>query len=72
MSFLFNPHDRMIVVGAQLYGPSNKIVLRLALDTGSSRTMVAIAPLVTVGYEPALAGDVFGSPLRRALHPCPD
>ena len=57
MSFIFNPHHRMIVVGAQLHGPSGRIVVRLALDTGSSRTMVAIAPLVTAGYDPALAGD---------------
>lgn len=57
MSFIFNPHHRLIVVGAQLHGPSSRVVLRLALDTGSSRTMVGIAPLVTAGYDPALMGD---------------
>jgi hypothetical protein len=57
LSFIFNPHHGLIVVGAQLHGPSGRIVLRLALDTGASRTMVAVAPLVTAGYVPALVGD---------------
>jgi hypothetical protein len=57
VSFIFNPHHGVIVVGARLYGPSNSIVLRLALDTGASTTMVGIAPLVTAGYDPALMGD---------------
>jgi len=57
VSFLFNPHHRLIVVGAQLHGPSSSIFLRLALDTGASTTLVGIAPLVTAGYDPALMGD---------------
>lgn len=57
MSFLFNPHHGLIVVGAELYGPSRSIVLRLALDTGASTTMISIAPLATAGYDPALVGE---------------
>jgi hypothetical protein len=57
VSFICNPHNGSIVVGAQLHGPSSSIVLRLALDTGSSTTMVAIAPHVTAGYDPALMAD---------------
>lgn len=57
MSFIFNPHHGLIVVGAELHGPSGSIVLRLALDTGASTTMISIAPLVTAGYDPALAGE---------------
>lgn len=57
MSFTFNPHHGLIVVGAELHGPSRSIVLRLALDTGASTTMVSVAPLVTAGYDPALAGE---------------
>jgi predicted aspartyl protease len=33
------------------------IVLRLALDTGATGTMVNIGPLATVGYDPSLAPD---------------
>lgn len=57
MSFTFNPYHGLIVVGAQLHGPSSSISLRLALDTGASTTLVGIAPLVTAGYDPALMGD---------------
>jgi hypothetical protein len=57
VSFIFNPHHRLIVVGAQLHGPSSRVVLRLALDTGASRTMVGIAPLVSAGYGPVLMGN---------------
>jgi hypothetical protein len=57
VSFIFNPHHGLIVVGAQLHGPSSSIVLRLALDTGASTTTVGIAPLVTAGYDPALLGE---------------
>jgi hypothetical protein len=54
---LFNPHHGLIVVGAELHGPSGSIILRLALDTGASTTMVSIAPLVAAGHDPALAGE---------------
>jgi predicted aspartyl protease len=57
VSFTFNPHHGLIVVGAELHGPSASIVLRLALDTGASTTMISSAPLVTAGYDPALAGE---------------
>jgi hypothetical protein len=57
VSFIFNPHHGLIVVGAELYGPSGSIVLRLALDTGASTTMISIAPLVAAGYDPALVGE---------------
>jgi predicted aspartyl protease len=54
---MFNPHHGLIVVGAELHGPSGSIILRLALDTGASTTMVSIAPLVAAGHDPALAGE---------------
>lgn len=57
MSFVFNPHHGLIVVGAELYGPSGSIVLRLSLDTGASTTMISIAPLVAAGYDRALVGE---------------
>jgi len=44
-------------VGAELYGPSASIVLRLALDTGASTTVIGSAPLAAAGYDPALADE---------------
>lgn len=38
----------LVIVRAEMFGPSGSIVLRLALDTGA---MVNIEPLATVGYS---------------------
>jgi predicted aspartyl protease len=43
------------VVQAELEGPSGSVVLRLALDTGATGTLVNVAPLVAIGYDPSLA-----------------
>ena len=55
MTFPFDPQQGLIVVPAELWGPSGSVVLRLALDTGATATLVNIAMLVGVGYDPALA-----------------
>lgn len=55
MSFAFNPRSGLILVSAQLEGPSGTGTLRLALDTGATTSLVNIGILVAVGYDPALA-----------------
>lgn len=55
MTFPFDPQQGLIVVPAELWGPTGSAVLRLALDTGATATLVNIAMLVGVGYDPALA-----------------
>jgi len=55
MSFPFNPHDRLIVVDAELEGPTGGGVLRLALDTGATSTVINEAALMAAGYDPTLA-----------------
>jgi predicted aspartyl protease len=37
-----------------VFGPSGGIVIRLAVDTGATATMINVAPLVSVGYDPSL------------------
>jgi len=41
------------VVSARIWGPAGDTVLRLALDTGATSTMVSPAALVMLGYDPA-------------------
>jgi hypothetical protein len=53
----FNPGRGLIVIGAELDGPSGSAILRLALDTGATSTLVNVAMLVAIGYDPALAAD---------------
>mgnify|MGYP001565233985 CR=1 FL=1 len=55
MKLSFKPHQGLIVVRAELTGPSGKAILRLALDTGATSTLINVGMLVAVGYDPALS-----------------
>ncbi len=57
MSFPFDPQQGLIIVRAELWGPSGSAVLRLALDTGATGTVVNVGMLVALGYDPALVPD---------------
>jgi hypothetical protein len=57
MSFPFDPAQGLVVVRAELWGPAGSAVLRLALDTGATGTLVNVGLLVAVGYDPALSQD---------------
>jgi aspartyl protease family protein len=57
VSYPFNPDHGLIVVQSELFGPSGSMVLRLALNTGATVTMINFAPLTTVGYDPSLVPD---------------
>jgi predicted aspartyl protease len=57
LSFPFEAHHGLVIVRAELFGPSGSIVLRLALDTGATGTMVNVGPPVAVGYDPSLMPD---------------
>lgn len=57
MSFPFDPERKLIIARTELEGPSGNAVLRLALDTGATRTLINVGLLVSIGYDPALAAD---------------
>ena len=57
MNFSFNAQRGPIVVWGQLFGSSGSIILRLALDTGATKTTINVAPLTAIGYDPSLAPD---------------
>jgi hypothetical protein len=59
MSFPFEPNYGLIIVRAELEGPSGNAVLRLALNTGATATMINMGMLVSIGYDPALVLDLF-------------
>src|SRR5205823_3273203 len=42
---------------AELFGPSGSAVLRLALDSGATRTVINVGPLVALGYDPSLVSE---------------
>jgi predicted aspartyl protease len=55
MKYLFDAQQGLIIVQAELFGPSGSAVLRLGLDTGATSTILNVAMLVALGYDPALA-----------------
>ena len=57
MSDQFNAHEGLVIISAELFGPSGSAVLRLALDTGATTTLVNVGHLVAVGYDPSLVTD---------------
>lgn len=54
MIFPFDPQQGLVIVRTELNGPSGRAMLRLALDTGATTTLVNAAMLVSIGYDPAL------------------
>jgi hypothetical protein len=50
----FDAREGLILVSAELAGPSGSALLQLALDTGATATMVNVGHLVAVGYDPAV------------------
>ena len=57
MSIPFDAEYGLVILRAEVYGPTGSVVLRLALDTGATRTIVNTAMLVAVGYDPALTAE---------------
>ncbi len=55
MSHPFRPERGLVVVGAEIFGPLGSAVLRLALDTGATSSLISAGILVATGYDPALA-----------------
>jgi hypothetical protein len=55
MTFPFDPRQSFIIVHAKLEGPSGEAILRLALDTGATSTLINAGLLVSLGYDPSLS-----------------
>ena len=53
MSQAFNAQRGLILIPAALEGPSGTVLLRLALDTGATDTLIGSGALAGVGYGPA-------------------
>lgn len=53
MSLPFEPDSGLIIVRAAVDGPSGSAILRLALDTGATGTLINVGMLVALGYDPA-------------------
>ncbi len=54
MNYPFNAEQGLVIVRAKLVGPSGNAILRLALDTGATSSMINVAMLVAIGYDPSI------------------
>lgn len=59
MTYPFDPQQGLVIVKAELLGPSGTAFLRLALDTGATSTLVNTGMLVSIGLDPSLASERF-------------
>lgn len=57
MRVSFNPQQGLIIVPVELVGPVGSAILRMALDTGATTTLVNEAMLVSLGYDPRLSNN---------------
>lgn len=55
MSQAFHAQRGLILIPAELEGVSGIVPLRLALDTGATRTLIRTGSLVQTGYDPSQA-----------------
>ena len=53
MKLSFNPQKGLIIIPTRLWGPQRDSVIRLALDTGATGSMINWDILVLLGYDPA-------------------
>lgn len=49
----FNPRQGPVVVEAEVTGPNRTNFLKLAVDTGATTTVIDLADLVILGFDPA-------------------
>lgn len=57
MSYSYQSRGGLIVVGVELHGPTGIAIVRLALDTGATRTLINASVLTAAGYELELVND---------------
>lgn len=57
MSLAFDPQARLIIIPVRIWGTAGDIVIRLALDTRATRTVINWDTLVVLGYDPAATRD---------------
>ncbi len=58
MSLTFDSQQGLIIVPVEITAPSgNNAILRLALDTGATITLINVDVLIAIGYNPALTSN---------------
>ena len=71
MTYGFNPSQGLIIVPVRLFGPAGDMIVRLALDTGATSTLINSEIMVLVGYDPAASPDRIQVTTGSRVELCP-
>ena len=71
MTYRFDPNAGLIVVAVRLFGPTGDTIVRLALDTGATSTLVNSDVMVLLGYDPVASSDRIQVTTGSAVEFCP-
>src|SRR5262249_17239662 len=72
MTYGFNPSQGLIIVPVRLFGPAGDMIVRLALDTGATSTLINSEIIVLVGYDPAASPDRIQVTTGSGVELCPN
>jgi len=53
MSFSFDSDEKVVVVQVRIWGPRGRTIVRLALDTGATQTLLNWDMTIALGYDPS-------------------
>jgi predicted aspartyl protease len=71
MTYGFDPSQGLIIVPVRLFGPVGDMIVRLALDTGATSTLINSEILVLLGYDPATSPDRIQVTTGSGVELCP-
>ena len=71
MTFGFDPSQGLIIVSARLFGPFGDMIVRLALDTGATSTLINSEIMVLLGYDLATSLDRIQVTTGSGVEFCP-
>jgi len=71
MTYNFDPTHGLIIVPVRLYGPAADMIVRLALDTGATSTLIDSEIIVLLGYDPAASPDRIQVTTGSGVEFCP-
>jgi hypothetical protein len=71
MTFGFHPNQGLIIVPVRLYGPIGDMIVRLALDTGATSTLINSELMILLGYNPATSPDRIQVTTGSGVELCP-
>jgi predicted aspartyl protease len=71
MTYGFNPSQGLIIVPVRLFGLAGDMIVRLALDTGATSTLINSEIMVLLGYDPATSPDRIQVTTGSGVELCP-